>query len=358
MLLSSKACDSNKLAACSFAAAMAYPWMLTAADDWGRFRCEGRALLFKVFPRRKDVKEEDIDGWLTEYIAKGLLAVYEHDGITYGEWTNWQGVRPSQRRFRRCPSPAWANTSSNPTAEVAGEVDEYTREYPAGLPSVPSVPSATYPPTPADAGERGDEAETVASKPAGAVVAVTEPTPLPPSRRPERPRRRREERQAKGLDCPENREGVEDVNTILGKRLTHRDGTWGWFQRLRDAGHDRATWVRVLEAVRDGATQSAQWARDQGAPLDWILRPGTDKSAGFDRILTQIEAGQKPVSQAKQQAAQGIVGYVPETVEQIRARKMREAEEQERAMTATKGYPPDEYGEWPPDMDFSEEVKA
>lgn len=162
----------------------------------------------------------------------------------------------------------------------------------------------------------------VASKPVA--VAVTEPTPQPPARA----RRSRRVDAALDVDVPENRAGVDDVNRILGKNLSYRPGTLGLFDRLRKVGYKQADWIRVLEAVRDGSTQSAAWAKQAPAPLEWILRPGADKAAGFDRIMTQLETGQKAQPPAPQP---GVIHALPETVDQIRARKRREAEARDQA---------------------------
>lgn len=67
--------------------------------------------------------------------------------------------------------------------------------------------------------------------------------------------------------------------------------------------------VRVLTAIRDGATPSAKWCLDRlhdGLALEYILRPGSKGAA--DKILEQLQRGDTPTQalSAKAQAHQDV----------------------------------------------------
>ncbi len=104
--------ESNKLARCSRDAALAYPWILLVADDWGRFEYRPRVIWGKVFCSRNDITVDEVELWISEYEKEGLLVRYQIDGaVAY--WTNFQGRPPSQRRPSLYPDPEQSEPFTN-----------------------------------------------------------------------------------------------------------------------------------------------------------------------------------------------------------------------------------------------------
>lgn len=97
--------ESQKLAACSLKAALAYPWIYLVADDWGRFEYAPRIIWGKCFGARTDVKSSEVQGWLTEYERVGLLVNYSAAGRRLGFWARFTGKPRSRRRPSRLPAP-------------------------------------------------------------------------------------------------------------------------------------------------------------------------------------------------------------------------------------------------------------
>lgn len=96
--------ESDKLAKCSMAAALAYPWIFLIADDHGRFEYRPARIWAKVFGGRKDVTADDVARWLREYAREGLLIRYHMDGdLAY--WYKFKGRKPSERRPSEYPDP-------------------------------------------------------------------------------------------------------------------------------------------------------------------------------------------------------------------------------------------------------------
>ena len=75
---------STKLAQCSLAAALAYPWIFLVADDHGRFEYRPRLIWGQVFGAREDIKVRDVEKWLSEYEKVGLLLRYHINGGACG----------------------------------------------------------------------------------------------------------------------------------------------------------------------------------------------------------------------------------------------------------------------------------
>jgi hypothetical protein len=154
---------SDKLAAVSFQAEQAYLRLLGVADDWGRAELNLRKILARAYPRRPQVKEAHLRRWLEELEQVGLLRTYDVGTVRYFEWTNWKGVPPSRRRFRRCPSPPWCsdpadsetctenrNPPRNPERNPIRKPSGVPAEVPAAQASTPStgtVARATSPRT-------------------------------------------------------------------------------------------------------------------------------------------------------------------------------------------------------------------
>lgn len=150
---------------------------------------------------------------------------------------------------------------------------------------------------------------------------VEDPPEQPPAASQEKPAKKRgpagiakTRDELAAVDTPENRQGLEDLNSILSRSLHPTVTNLGFFARLRAGGYTREQWVSVLTAVRDKVGSTAQWAAGlDDVPLAYILRPGED--GGFDKILNQ--AAESAPKAARVESA-------VETAEQRAARKARE----------------------------------
>src|SRR6185503_752826 len=102
---------SDKLSKCSKAAALAWPWIMLVADDWGRFEYKPRRIWSLVFGAREDITAKDVTGWLSEYEAVGLLVRYHIEGdLAY--WEGWEGRTETKRRKSLYPTPPDRTVSS------------------------------------------------------------------------------------------------------------------------------------------------------------------------------------------------------------------------------------------------------
>lgn len=118
-------------------AALIWPWLLTAFDDWGRAEAMPKRLKARVFPMIASVTADDIQAAIGLFAEKGLIALYEIDGKQYiaiepEKWFKYQTHIKREKRARdgsRYPAPppeaiatsrAPARTSATPR-EVAGK---------------------------------------------------------------------------------------------------------------------------------------------------------------------------------------------------------------------------------------------
>ncbi|MDQ7794127.1 MAG: hypothetical protein RDU89_06905 [bacterium] len=145
-------------------AALLWPWLLTAFDDWGRASVSPKRLKAQVWPAVDVVTAELIQEAVTLFNRHGLLALYEVDGKPYafiepGKWFKYQThIHQSKRQREGSRHPA-------PPCEVARESAaprEDARDLtPSTLPpfhlspsgsraSCPDSPSPDAPPTDPD----------------------------------------------------------------------------------------------------------------------------------------------------------------------------------------------------------------
>lgn len=94
-------------------AALLWPWLLTAFDDWGRSEASIKRLKAQVFPMLADVTLAVIDEALQLYAETGLITLYDVDGRRYmaipaEKWFSYQTHIRSEKRERdssRYPAP-------------------------------------------------------------------------------------------------------------------------------------------------------------------------------------------------------------------------------------------------------------
>lgn len=176
-------------------AALLWPWLLTAFDDWGRSEASVKRLKAQVFPMLAEVSIAVIDEALQLYAETGLITLYDVDGRRYmaipsEKWFSYQTHIRSEKRERdssRYPAPpadvtaqdpastssardcaqvradarlAGARVSSpspspSPSLPVSGKVDSIERENRARghavealTPATPATPHAPFSPSP------------------------------------------------------------------------------------------------------------------------------------------------------------------------------------------------------------------
>lgn len=106
------------------------------------------------------------------------------------------------------------------------------------------------------------------------------------------------------VDRPENRQGIEDMNRILGLNFGPTLTWLGAFERLRAGGYTRDQWISVFEAVKSGNGSTSKWVREKlrenaSRVALYMLRPGEEK-AGFDLILAEAASFPNKPAQAQQ----------------------------------------------------------
>jgi hypothetical protein len=84
-------------------AALIWPWILTALDDWGRSEAKPKKLKAKIFPGNDMVTPEVIEKALRLYDQEGIIQLYEVDGKPYmavpkDKWFKYQTQIHSSKR--------------------------------------------------------------------------------------------------------------------------------------------------------------------------------------------------------------------------------------------------------------------
>jgi hypothetical protein len=83
---------------------LAFTWTITFLDRDGRTTGDPLLLKNTIFPRRKDITDEHMYGFLKEWALRGLITWYEHDGDYFLQFVNWLDNQPKLRYDRERPS--------------------------------------------------------------------------------------------------------------------------------------------------------------------------------------------------------------------------------------------------------------
>lgn len=110
-----------------------WTYLLTYVDDYGRGSADTEILKGFVFPRRKEVREQDIEKGLAALERNGSILLYQVAGESYFCFPNWSIYQRIQTKQSKFPAPEDADTPGwRPPAddcedippEPAPEVDE------------------------------------------------------------------------------------------------------------------------------------------------------------------------------------------------------------------------------------------
>ena len=135
-------------------AAMFWPWLLCALDDWGRASSNPRTIKAQVVPSFAAITPDHIAGWIALYERHGLVRVYGSALAVSGDsWRRYQTQIPNSKRERdgsRFPLPPTRASSSENALDRASSSEnalELARPLSPPLPS-PLPPPLFPPPTP------------------------------------------------------------------------------------------------------------------------------------------------------------------------------------------------------------------
>lgn len=133
-------------------AALIWPWLLTAFDDWGRAQANPKRLKAMIFPMIDIITADTIKEALQLYQNAGLLVLYEADGHTYmaipeDKWYKYQthmnrkNRRPGKDKMQS-DFPAPPGLPSTPHGDTRGNVgDDGDTWGPIPSPSPSPTPS-------------------------------------------------------------------------------------------------------------------------------------------------------------------------------------------------------------------------
>lgn len=175
--VSSEICTDESIAAVAAedqVAALMWPWVLTAFDDWGRMAASAVKIKLAVFPAF-DISPEQIERAITLWARAGLVHVYEVDGHRYmaidpRKWYRYQTYIKAHKRAEDGSSyppppdapwdgpPARTSAGSSADARTSAQRSEHAGvcvPSPSPSPSPSLAPSP--PPLPTDAASRPEE---------------------------------------------------------------------------------------------------------------------------------------------------------------------------------------------------------
>lgn len=135
-----------------------WAYLVTYVDDYGRGSADPEILKGFVFPRRKEVREQDIQKALAALERTGSILLYEVAGEPYFCFPNWSEHQRIQTKKSKYPAPSdsdisrWvtvghgesppeSNPNPNPNPNSESNPKDYCAEpQAAGAPPVISLP--------------------------------------------------------------------------------------------------------------------------------------------------------------------------------------------------------------------------
>lgn len=118
-------------------AALLWPWMLTAFDDWGRCEVNPRKIKARVFPTNQAVDAAAVEQAFSLYAQTGLLELYEVEGKRYAaidpdKWFKYQTHIRREKRDRdlsRHPAPPRADARTIAQSRANASDIAHVRDY-------------------------------------------------------------------------------------------------------------------------------------------------------------------------------------------------------------------------------------
>ncbi len=134
-------------------AALLWPWLLTAFDDWGRGEANTHKLKSRIFPDWPGISRNDLEVAIQLFAKHGLISLYEVDGKRYMaiELNNWKRYQTHIRYDRKgnsrsqIPEPP-ANDHIPALPGTSGNIPE----KPGASRRIPPSPSPSPSPSPTD----------------------------------------------------------------------------------------------------------------------------------------------------------------------------------------------------------------
>ncbi len=216
---------------------LALTWLITFADKEGRTHGDPAVVRARIFPRRDDITLAQMEGYIQEWQAAGIIQWYEAKGDRWISFVAFDKNQPGLRKEKEPdseipPSPGWA-----PPPEPADMPEEQAADPPPDEP--PSSAILTPDVRPADAThpsdgrqKRTEENETQENV---REVSATRAPPDPPPPRKSRSKPKKPTPAAVGVF----------------REHAHRYPAKSWYRDIADAvGEDEsdlAFWGRVVK---------------------------------------------------------------------------------------------------------------
>lgn len=137
--------ESESVSSLSWQAEVTWTRLIVTVDDWGRCDANVKLLRPKLFPLRLDrVREAELQRWLAECEAAGLLRRYEVNGKSYLQMTKWERGRAEKSKFPE--SPEIADGRLQPYTTVSGGIQMRPTPTPTPIPISTPIPTPTSAP--------------------------------------------------------------------------------------------------------------------------------------------------------------------------------------------------------------------
>ena len=92
-MLSRRISHSEKINALSIKSQLIYTWQIPYLDDYGCLTGEVSDIKYEIFPRNKNISEEDIVNFIKEAINNGIIHFYRVDGKNYQQYIKFNSFQ-------------------------------------------------------------------------------------------------------------------------------------------------------------------------------------------------------------------------------------------------------------------------
>ena len=117
-ILKESVCTSTSIEGLSWFDEVCFYRLLVQCDDFGRMDARAAILRSRLFPLKDEVKNSDVEDSIRRLEERGMVGLYENDGIRYLQVLNWNKHQKIRHKRSKFPPAPWETIAPKEEKEV------------------------------------------------------------------------------------------------------------------------------------------------------------------------------------------------------------------------------------------------